>query len=192
MPRVVLKKDYKDGQILYGRELNLDNELTEAAININADELTDVSTKLDTIEEGAQVNKVETVNGIEPDTSKNIKIDKSDIGLGNVDNTSDISKPVSDLTKAYISEVSASKEEVNQRLLKDNINGGTNVTIDKDINTNNMTINVPSVEKALTLKDYNTSTYYHLFVGTLYEWSQYVETHPDVDISQYLIAIIEG
>jgi hypothetical protein len=38
---------------------------------------------------------VETVNGISPDPSGNVEITKSDVGLGNVDNTSDADKPIS-------------------------------------------------------------------------------------------------
>lgn len=60
--------------------------------------------KLDYIEEGAQAN---TVLGVKGDSETvyragNINITKSNIGLGNVDNTSDANKPVSNATQTEL------------------------------------------------------------------------------------------
>jgi hypothetical protein len=43
-----------------------------------------------------------TVNGVSPDENGNIEITKSDIGLSNVDNTSDINKPISTATQTAL------------------------------------------------------------------------------------------
>lgn len=72
----------------------------------DADEVDDTATtnkfitqadldKLAGIEAGAQANTVDSVNGETGD----VILDKSDIGLGNVDNTSDADKPISDATQ---------------------------------------------------------------------------------------------
>lgn len=53
--------------------------------------------KIASVEEGAQVNSVLSVVGIFPDEEGDITIDKDSINLGNVDNTSDADKPVSDI-----------------------------------------------------------------------------------------------
>lgn len=66
-------------------------------------------TKLSGIESGAQVNTVASVNG---DTGS-VVIEKSDIGLGSVDNTSDSDKPVSDATQLELDKkVSKSGDEI--------------------------------------------------------------------------------
>lgn len=54
--------------------------------------------KLDGIEAGAEVNTVNSVAG----KTGNITLDKSDVGLGNVDNTSDMNKPVSTATQTAL------------------------------------------------------------------------------------------
>ena len=54
--------------------------------------------KLDGIESGAEVNKVNSVAG----KTGNVTLDKSDVGLSNVDNTSDLNKPVSTATQSAL------------------------------------------------------------------------------------------
>ena len=72
--------------------------------------------KLSGIETGAQVNVIETVqlNGtaVSP-TGKtvNIQLDKSSVGLGNVDNTSDSAKPISTATQSAL-DSKADKSEI--------------------------------------------------------------------------------
>lgn len=51
--------------------------------------------KIDGIEEGAEVNVVTSVSGKQGD----VTLTKTDVGLGNVDNTSDLNKPVSTATQ---------------------------------------------------------------------------------------------
>lgn len=63
--------------------------------------------KLEGIEAGAQVNKVNSVAGKTGD----VTLSKNDVGLGNVDNTSDIDKPVSTLQQAAINSVKDSLDE---------------------------------------------------------------------------------
>ena len=65
--------------------------------------------KLDDIENGAQVNTIESIkvnnNTIAPnasDKSVNITINKSTVGLGNVDNTKDADKPISTETQTAL------------------------------------------------------------------------------------------
>lgn len=55
-------------------------------------------TKLDSVESGAQVNTVNSVNGMTGD----VTFDKSDLGLENVDNTSDADKPISTATQSAL------------------------------------------------------------------------------------------
>jgi len=55
-------------------------------------------TKLAGIEDGAQVNVVDSVNG----QTGAVSLDKSDIGLSNVDNTSDLDKPISTATQTAL------------------------------------------------------------------------------------------
>ncbi|CDE61306.1 probable acetyl xylan esterase AxeA [Parabacteroides sp. CAG:409] len=54
--------------------------------------------KLDTIEQGAQVNTVTSVAG----RTGAIILSKTDVGLGNVDNTSDANKPISTATQSAL------------------------------------------------------------------------------------------
>jgi hypothetical protein len=92
----------------------------------NTNAFTDAEkTKLAGIQAGAEVNSVLTVNGVEPDgdgnitiptgggdvvsvntvepdSDGNITLTKTNIGLGNVDNTSDANKPVSTATQTAI------------------------------------------------------------------------------------------
>lgn len=55
-------------------------------------------TKLSGIQPGAQVNTVTSVSG----KTGAVTINKSDVGLSNVDNTSDLSKPISTLTQSAL------------------------------------------------------------------------------------------
>ena len=61
-------------------------------------------TKLDGIESGAQKNTVTGVKGNSESSYRtgNINITKTNIGLGNVDNTSDVNKPVSTAQQAAL------------------------------------------------------------------------------------------
>ena len=59
-------------------------------------------TKLQGIEAGAQVNKVTSVAGRGGD----VVLDKNDIGLNNVDNTSDANKPISTATQEALNKKS--------------------------------------------------------------------------------------
>jgi hypothetical protein len=70
-----------------------------SASNINAGVLTATDkTKLDGIEVGAQVN---TVTSVATRTGA-IVLTKADVGLANVDNTSDLAKPISTLTQSAL------------------------------------------------------------------------------------------
>ena len=55
-------------------------------------------TKLAGVEEGAEVNTVESV----ANKTGVVTLDKSDVGLGNVDNTSDANKPISTATQGAL------------------------------------------------------------------------------------------
>jgi len=72
------------------------DDVTEGVTNLY---FTDAErTKLTGIEDGAQVNTVDSVNG----QTGAVSLDKSDIGLGNVDNTSDLDKPISTATQTAL------------------------------------------------------------------------------------------
>ena len=63
--------------------------------------------KLENIEDGAQVNTVNSVAG----KKGNVSLSKEDVGLSNVDNTSDTQKPISDLQQKALDK-KADKEEI--------------------------------------------------------------------------------
>lgn len=66
---------------------------------LSSNDFTDAEkTKLAGIESGAQVNTVTSVAG----KTGAVSLGKSDVGLGNVDNTSDLSKPVSNATQTAL------------------------------------------------------------------------------------------
>ena len=73
------------------------------------DYTTEEKNKLKGIESGAQVNKVNSVAG----KTGAVTLGKSDVGLGNVDNTSDANKPVSTATQTALNNL---KSEVTKTL----------------------------------------------------------------------------
>ncbi|WP_082920685.1 hypothetical protein [Rhodococcus sp. YH3-3] len=82
-------------------------QTTFTAVSVSGDDLlwafietgsVDAITKLSSIEAGAQVNEVNSVNS----KQGAIVLTKSDIGLGNADNTSDLDKPVSAATQTAL------------------------------------------------------------------------------------------
>ena len=79
----------------------LDNKVDKVAgKGLSTNDFTnDFKTKLEGIEAGAEVNTVNSVAG----KTGNVTLDKSDVGLGNVDNTSDMNKPVSTATQTALS-----------------------------------------------------------------------------------------
>nr|DAR22712.1 MAG TPA: Putative tail fiber protein [Caudoviricetes sp.] len=65
---------------------------------LSKNDFTDIlKNKLDGIAEGAQVNSITGVKGSSEETYRtgNVSISASNIGLGNVNNTSDADKPIS-------------------------------------------------------------------------------------------------
>jgi fructose-specific component phosphotransferase system IIB-like protein len=66
--------------------------------NTTASFTTELETKLDGIEAGAEVNTVDSVAG----KTGVVTLTSSDVGLGNVDNTSDANKPVSSATQTAL------------------------------------------------------------------------------------------
>lgn len=104
-------------------------------------------TKLDGIESGAQVNTVTDVAG----KTGAVDIDKTDVGLDQVDNTSDEDKPVSNATQDSLN----LKENA---FSKGNLVQGTNVTLsgtltNRLVGSGNVTINA-SQPAAQTLTSY--------------------------------------
>ncbi len=86
----------------YNNELDLDQNkiLGRISAGIGEPEALSAAEVLSIIgvEAGAQVNTVNSVNSVLP-VAGNITLDKDDIGLGNVDNTSDLDKPISNDTQ---------------------------------------------------------------------------------------------
>jgi hypothetical protein len=74
-------------------------------------------TKLAGIAEGAEVNAVDSVNGQTGD----VIIDAADLGLGNVDNTSDADKPVSTATQLVLDGKVDETRTVNGQPLSDDV-----------------------------------------------------------------------
>ena len=73
---------------------------------LSKNDFTDIlKNKLDGIAEGAQVNSITGVKGSSEETYRtgNVSISASNIGLGNVNNTSDADKPISTATQTALS-----------------------------------------------------------------------------------------
>ena len=83
-------------------ELNTGINNNKTSINNNTNSINTINTKLNTIENGAQKNTVLGVKGDSESSYRtgNINITKANIGLGNVDNTSDSNKSVKYATSA--------------------------------------------------------------------------------------------
>ncbi|MBQ2649816.1 MAG: hypothetical protein IJF82_20885 [Achromobacter sp.] len=84
----------------------LDNKVDKVTgKGLSANDFTDtLLSKLNGIESGAQVNTVTGVKGSAETSYRtgNINITKANIGLGNVDNTSDVNKPISTATQTAL------------------------------------------------------------------------------------------
>lgn len=74
----------------------------QAGTNLSFDETTSPGTIIINASGGGGSGTVQTVNSIGPDGAGNVQIAKSDIGLGNVDNTSDLNKPISTATQVAL------------------------------------------------------------------------------------------
>jgi len=72
-------------------DLHVEHNITDETNTITVANLKSDHDKLATIEQGAQVNTVVSVNS----KTGSVVLSKSDVGLGNVDNTSDNDKPIS-------------------------------------------------------------------------------------------------
>jgi len=106
--------DYTDADKTKLGDLPTDAELTanlagkvdkETGKGLSTNDFTDAEkTKLQGIETGAQVNIVTGVKGSAESTYRtgDIDITKANVGLGNVDNTSDLNKPISTATQAAL------------------------------------------------------------------------------------------
>lgn len=68
-----------------------------AELNCLRDDLKELKKKIKGLEECCSLenNYLLSVNNIPGDSNRNVTITKNDIGLGNVDNTKDIDKPIS-------------------------------------------------------------------------------------------------
>lgn len=112
--------DYTDADKTKLADLPTDAEITaalagkvdkETGKGLSTNDFTDAEkTKLQDIEAGAQVNTVTGVKGSAESTYRtgDIDITKANIGLENVDNTSDLSKPISTATQAALDQKQAS------------------------------------------------------------------------------------
>ena len=88
-----------DGEATGGFLVAAEQQLTNRTAYLKQEQDT-IKDKLDTIESGAQVNTVTSVAG----KTGAVTLNKSDVGLANVDNTRDLDKPVSDLTQEALDE----------------------------------------------------------------------------------------
>lgn len=100
---IMLKSEYdpdNDGSVLKADHAD-DADTVDGftvARNVLANEYT--NSQIDDMIE--QAGQVKTVNNVQPDQNGNVQIAKADIGLGNVDNTSDANKPISTATQAAL------------------------------------------------------------------------------------------
>lgn len=93
MSRLSLKNDFKDGEVLYGKELNTNNDATVAAVNDNYEkilelqqlkaDITNVDEKLATKVDNSTFNDaINSLNTTKADKSAlNLKADKADVAL---------------------------------------------------------------------------------------------------------------
>ena len=93
MSRLSLKNDFKDGEVLYGKELNTNNDATVAAVNDNYEkilelqqlkaDITNVDEKLATKVDNSTFNDaINSLNTTKADKSAlNLKADKTDVAL---------------------------------------------------------------------------------------------------------------
>ena len=97
--------------------ITVNGQALSANVTIDADDIDDSATtnkftnqvdidKLSGIEAGAQVNTVDSVNS----KTGIVVLDKSDIGLSNVDNTSDLDKPISTATQEVFDNIFSTYE----------------------------------------------------------------------------------
>ena len=118
------------------------NEITQVYIKkesgkgLSSNDFTnDLKTKLEGIESGAQKNTVTSVAG----KVGAVTVSKSDVGLGNVDNTSDLSKPISTATQTALdkkADATALTEEISRAKTKETEIEGKmyeSVTVDSSI-----------------------------------------------------------
>lgn len=117
--------------------LKVDKELGKG-LSTN-DYTTDEKTKLDGIETGAQVNTITGVKGGSESSYRtgNVNITASNIGLGNVDNTSDADKPVSVAQQEAIDNIQNQLNDKANKAHTHNISDVTNLqlSLDEIINT---------------------------------------------------------
>lgn len=75
----------------------------------------------------SSTSAIVSVNNELPDEQGNIQIDKADVGLSNVDNTSDLDKPISKATLFVLDELNSIVSTK-----QDKLTAGTNITISED------------------------------------------------------------
>lgn len=98
-------------------------------MGLSSNDFTDaLLSKLNGIESGAQVNTVDSVNG----QTGAVVLSKSDIGLGNVDNTSDLNKPISTATQSALDGKVNTTDIATTSDLGLVMPDGTSITIDAD------------------------------------------------------------
>lgn len=104
-----------------GYDGTLEEWLAEHASKEELEELSEkldsIETKLNSIEEGAEANVVTSV----ADKTGDIELNKSDVGLANVDNTADADKPISTATQSALTALSESIGDISTLLTS--ING---------------------------------------------------------------------
>lgn len=104
-----------------------------------------------------KVDKTTTING--KALSSNIELSKSDIGLGNVDNTSDLNKPISTATQNAL-DLKEDKSNLGELAYKDNLSK-SDVGLS---NVNNVAITQDEVTQITTNKN-NITTYKNQMSG---------------------------
>lgn len=114
----------------------LNNKVDKAnGMGLSTNDFTDaLKDKLEGIESGAQVNTVTGVKGDSESTYRtgNINVTKANIGLGNVDNTSDANKPISTATQTALDTKVNLTDIATTSDLGLVIPDGTSITVDAD------------------------------------------------------------
>lgn len=131
-----------------------------------------------------KVDKTTTVNG--KALSSNIELSKSDIGLGNVDNTSDLSKPISTATQNAL-DLKEDKSNLGELAYKDSLSK-SDVGLS---NVNNVAITQDEVTQITTNKN-NITTYKNQMSGLEDRVTLLEEGQPDTSLFVPKIDIVDN
>lgn len=130
---------------------NYESKYTGAEIDGQLDKVTSLDTEM-----SKKVNKTTTVNG--KALSGNVTLEKGDIGLGNVDNTSDLNKPISTATQTALDQKVA--KVTGKQLSKNDYTDTDKAKVTNLFDNTKQSINDEITARKLGTNEYNVSILY--------------------------------